>query len=45
MLRAYICGHKPKMDAYGHAACGVNHLEIRFCFTGQSESTKRSDRT
>lgn len=28
MLGAYICGHKPKKDAYGHAACGVNHLEL-----------------
>jgi len=45
MLRAYICGHKPKKDARGNAADGVIYFKFGFCFTGLDENMKRSDRT
>ena len=45
MLRAYIRGQKPGIDARGHAANGVICLRIKFSFTGLDENTKRGDGT
>lgn len=45
MLKAYIRGQKPQMDARGNAAAGVIYFKFGFCFTGLDENMKRSDRT
>ena len=45
MLRAYIRGQKPKIDARGHTANGVICLKNKFSFTGLDENTKRGDVT
>ncbi len=43
MLRAYIRGRKPEIDASGYAANGVICLKNKFSFTGLDENTKRGD--
>lgn len=45
MLKAYIRGQKPEIDASGYAADGVIYFKFGFCFTGLGENMKRSDRT
>lgn len=45
MLRAYIRGRKPKIDASGYAANGVIYFKFGFCLTELGENMKRSDRT
>ena len=45
MLRAYIRGQKPKIDARGNAADGGICLKNKFSFTELDENAKRGDVT